>query len=118
MAVQRRFATWKARVFLVTTWVLSAPVIKQFKPKVDLVELESYTDKFWSSFPVNKSEWKKSLIDHGKLWNLAMAAGIQEDRAREVCENIQRGAEIGCKGPARQLPAAKIHPQHISMGGR
>ena len=43
-----------------------------------------------------------SLISHIKQLSLALAlGGLDMEKVKLVCTNLERGADIGCKGPAR-----------------
>lgn len=82
------------------------PPAKIFKPKHQLPVLADYTadpgPTFWEKFPSNLTRVGKSTICADKLRNLAWTVGYnQTELLEKVCKDLSDGADIGCKGEAR-----------------
>ena len=101
------------------------PARKVFKPKHKLPEVENYkqnqSEDFWSAFPSNHNLVGKSSIDPHKLRTLAWSLGFQNDQLLEtVCRDLTDGADIGCRGDARNpstssnAPSAYEFPAQIT----
>ena len=57
---------------------------------------------FWQKLPKNRGMDGPSLTSHIKQLSLALAlGGLDMEKVKLVCTNLERGADIGCKGPAR-----------------
>jgi hypothetical protein len=87
------------------------PPAKKFKPKHDLPTLESYRDtapaSFWKEFPTNLTKVGKSLINAGKLIEMAQAVGCWTEEDEIIRKDLTAGADIGCRGEFRESSASK-----------
>jgi len=118
--VRRRMATWLLSLAALAHWAVPEPVQKVFKPKNNLPVLESYSapapPSFWLQFPSNAARSKASMIDHVKLWALAVRTGLADRNAREICDWIQHGASVGCKEPFRGPTRSKNAATAVQYG--
>ncbi len=96
---------WMAWTALICSKPMTIPVEVVFKPKNDIPELNDYRKdpgaSFWEKFPRNMVKQKTSLIDPRQLRNLALGAGINDDRVQLVLADLENGAKIGCHGDYR-----------------
>jgi hypothetical protein len=117
-----RWTAWAARVAVAQGPLL--PPRRVFKPKVDLPVLVDYSAVpeagFWETFPVNKAPGK-SMISAARLRGLALAVGCSDERRLAmVCEDLERGALIGCVGRfrgasrSRNAPSALEYPREVT----
>ena len=81
---------------------------KDFIPNVDLPVLDSYfgplPDSYWDTW--TKLRWEdvvhESWVNHATLWEVCSTAGVYDTGLlRNVCNYIENGALIGCRGKAR-----------------
>ena len=92
---------------------LPEPGRKQFKPRFPQLErCSSYEkdpgEKFWSKFPCNLSEAVKPEFNHAALRELAAKLGSKDpDRVNRVANNLENGADIGCRGIYRSATFSK-----------
>jgi len=82
-------------------------VQKSFIPKFNLPELKNYRvqpeDSFWLQFPVRTNIEGKSLISPTQLLSLARSLDMADmPGLQEVLSDLNAGADIGCRGAARQ----------------
>jgi hypothetical protein len=83
------------------------PSVKIFRPKIPLPPVGDYRSaqgpQFWSQFPKNTALLGVSPINPVRLRSWANAVGC-DDRLRLnlVCRDLENGADIGCKGRARE----------------
>ena len=98
-------------VSMVCNTQAQVPVLKEFKPKNDLLLLQNYKKDpppdFWGSFPVNLVKNKPSMIDPVQLRNLAFGAGIPDTAIDLVVKDLEAGADIGCRGEFRQASSSQ-----------
>ena len=98
---------WRLRVGEVMGGELPmAPPLKMKEMKYQLpvgqVGKSDPRELFWQKFPKNRGMDGPSLISHIKQLSLARAlGGLDMEKVKLVCTNLERGADIGCKGPAR-----------------
>jgi hypothetical protein len=82
-------------------------MIKVFKPKFPgIPKLECYKklapESFWENFPVNLVCPGKPSLNKKKIKQWAFALGVSDEaRLNRVIEYIDKGADIGCRGTAR-----------------
>jgi len=85
--------------------VYGAPPKKVFKSKLGLPAVGPDCRpgvNFWEHFPMNKNLLKSALISATRLHSLALAARVANMvRVAAVCEDLTKGADIGCVGAAR-----------------
>ena len=83
-------------------------------------------EAFWRGFPVNRRMDGPSLISHIKLLSLALAVGgMDMEKVKLVCTDLEKGADIGCRGPARNgsfsgnAASCEMFPEQITdaIGG-
>ena len=103
---------WRKRIIEVTMAGDGAlPPAKKFKAKHDLPELADYRkpapDSFWDVFPCNRTAVGKSMISGRKLEGMARAAGCWTPADRIIIEDLEKGADIGCKGEFRNASFSK-----------
>jgi hypothetical protein len=96
------------------------PPAKIFKPKHQLPILADYTvdpgPDFWARFPSNLSRTGKSTICPDKLRNLAWAVGYNQlELLEKVCKDLSDGADIGCKGDARNPTFSSNAPSALEF---
>jgi hypothetical protein len=82
------------------------PPLKPFTAKISLPAISDYSttadDQFWDKFPSNKNTSGKSTVSPVRLRSWANAVGCADrDRLQAVCKDLENGADIGCRGPAR-----------------
>ena len=98
---------------------------KIFVPKHELPKIKNYRERapveFWRKFPVNKVGCGKSWVDPVKLRSIAEAVGYRDEGELEkVCKDLEEGADIGCRGEARQPTVSRNaegvwdYPEHIT----
>jgi hypothetical protein len=101
------------------------PPPKVFQPKHQLPPVQDYksaqTAEFWSQFPHNYALAGKSTICPAKLRALAWSVGYRDLELLElVCRDLTDGADIGCRGQARNAsvstnaPSAFDFPEQIT----
>ncbi len=94
-----------------------------FKPKVGLPPVSDYRAKqspqFWEKFPENTSLLGVSPINPVRLRSWANAVGW-DDRGRLdlVCRDLENGADIGCRGRAREPTLSGNAPSAIEAGAQ
>ncbi|MBM3938748.1 MAG: hypothetical protein FJ333_08890 [Sphingomonadales bacterium] len=99
--------------------------VKTFKPKNNLPRLANYNvdpgEEFWEIFPTNHKEVGQTLISGTKLLGLAKAVGYRKmDMVAKVVRDTREGADIGCKGEARNRTVSTNakscfeYPEHIT----
>jgi hypothetical protein len=103
---------WKRRIIEVTLeGDRELPPAKKFKPKHNLPTLSDYRkaapDHFWDRFPKNISEVGVSMIDGIKLKSMALAAGCWAAADEAIIKDLERGADIGCRGKFRAQSCSK-----------
>ena len=60
-------------------------------------------EAFWEKFPRNRVMDGVAMISHIKLLSLVLAlGGLDMEKVKLVCADLEKGADIGCRGPARQ----------------
>jgi len=110
-------------------WVASLadpapPAMKIFKPKIALPVLTDYSvpppAAFWDAFPKNYARGK-SLISASKLRGIALGVGTGDPgRLEVVCRDLEKGADIGCRGAYRlasrsgNAPSALEFPREVT----
>jgi len=113
---------WLARALVVMSWTLPDPPMKGFKAKNNLMTVEDYSKDapagYWDQFPVNMQSWKPSLIDHMELRKLASRANITGAWVTAVLNNIQEGANIGCRGEYRNASVSKNTSDAYKFGAQ
>ena len=98
---------WRNRIAEVA--LLPDPLLprrKVFTRKNEVGWVENYTsaagEEFWETFPKNYELAGNSLIDGRKLRTLAERVGYPDaEKLNQVCEDLMRGADIGCTGDFR-----------------
>ena len=100
------------------------PPKKSFKSKFNLPVLKSYRgstdDRYWQYWP--KLSWKdsrnlKSQINPDKLWEMAIDTGFQDKSLlKQVCEDLRKGADIGCRDEYRIQSASTNAPSAFEDG--
>ena len=98
---------WRNRIAEVA--LLPDPLLprrKVFTRKNEVGWVENYTsaagEEFWKTFPKNYELEGNSLIDGRKLRALAERVGYPDaETLNQVCEDLMRGADIGCTGEFR-----------------
>jgi hypothetical protein len=101
------FEFWKERVVSASNSEdPPVPDPKKFIPKYNLPPVADYRANakrdFWNAFPVNHSLTGTSPVSATRLKSWANAVGCADrDRLNSVCKNLENGADIGCKGEAR-----------------
>ena len=100
------------------------PPKKSFKSKFNLPVLKSYRgstdDRYWQYWP--KLSWKdsrnlKSQINPDKLWEMAIDTGFQDKSLlKQVCEDLRKGADIGCRDEYRVQSASTNAPSAFEDG--
>jgi hypothetical protein len=122
----RKLQFWKNRV----TWAVQqpdppVPAPKVFKPKHQLPHILDYTKdpgpEFWEKFPKNLRKSGKSTIcpDKLKLRNLAWAVGYKNaETLSTVCKDLTDGADIGCRGSARNPTVSSNAPSALEFKGQ
>ena len=98
---------WRNRIAEVA--LLPDPLLprrKVFTRKNEVGWVENYTsaagEEFWKTFPKNYELEGNSLIDGRKLRALAERVGYPDaETLNQVCEDLMRGADIGCTGDFR-----------------
>ncbi len=103
---------WKKRIIEVTMAGDGAlPPAKKFKAKHDLPALADYRkpapDSFWKEFPCNQTAVGKSMISGRKLEGMARAAGCWTPADQKIIEDLEQGADIGCRGEFRNASFSK-----------
>ncbi len=99
------------------------PPLKMFKPKVCLPPVTDYRAKqspqFWEQFPKNTSLQGISPINPVRLRSWANAVGCDDrDRLELVCRDLENGADIGCRGRARDPTVSGNAPSAIEAGAQ
>ena len=98
---------WKQRAGAVAEGgVLGAPPKKALKSKYGLpAGCDGRTDpgkEFWGKFPRQREQTGTVLVTAMKLMSLALAVGgVDMDMVKLVCVDLEQGADIGCRGGAR-----------------
>ena len=60
-------------------------------------------EAFWEKFPRYRVMDGVAMISHIKLLSLVLAlGGLDMEKVKLVCADLEKGADIGCRGPARQ----------------
>ncbi len=99
------------------------PPPKVFKPKHNLPPVLDYktnpgTD-FWEEFPANNTRVGKSTICPHKLRNLAWAVKFRDRKLLElVCKDLEDGADIGCRGQAREPTISSNAPSAFEFAAQ
>ncbi len=87
------------------------PPAKKFKAKHDLPALADYRkpapESFWEVFPCNQTAVGKLMISGRKLEGMARAAGCWTPADQKVIEDLEHGADIGCRGEFRNVSFSK-----------
>ena len=82
------------------------PAVKKFKAKHGLPVLDDYKrdapSSFWSAFPSNYAKQGVSMINGGKLKELAVSMGCWAEADEVIMDDLAAGANIGCTGAARR----------------
>jgi hypothetical protein len=99
---------WKQRaVTAVAEPDPTLPPLKTFIPKHKLPAVSNYkthaSEDFWSSFPSNTTRKGVSPVSAIRLLSWANAVGCDDHRRLlAVCKDLEEGADIGCRGTARE----------------
>jgi hypothetical protein len=96
--------------------------LKNFTPKKNLPTLADYSidadEKFWEKFPSNHKLLGKSTVSATRLRSWANAVGCNDwDRLHKVCRDLENGADIGCRGTARNATVCTNAPSAHDAGG-
>ena len=98
------------------------PPSKVFKPKHGLPKLEDYKGAappgYWSIFPTNYEHVRPSLICPKKLRRLAKEYGVQGAMLDQVLIDLEEGADIGCRGLAREPTFSTNAPSAYQFGAQ
>jgi hypothetical protein len=99
------------------------PPLKTFNPKNSLPALDNYvnnpTTVFWQQFPFNNNRLGKSPVSATRLRAWANAVGCEDwQRLDAVCRDILDGANIGCKGAARNPTVSGNAPSAHDAGAQ
>ena len=96
------------------------PPPKVFKPKFNLAKLQDYKgpapSSYWGRFPTNKDFPGKSKIDPVQLRALAAEYGVTGDNLDICLVDLEYGADIGCRGAARQPSFSSNAPSAYDFG--
>ena len=96
------------------------PPPKVFKPKFNLAKLQDYKgpapSSYWGRFPTNKDFPGKSKIDPVQLRALAAEYGVTGDNLDICLVDLKYGADIGCRGAARQPSFSSNAPSAYDFG--
>ena len=95
---------------------------KIFKPKHDLPVLDSYKgpapEGYWDFFPSCSTYPGTSWIDPNKLSSLAREHGVHGDRLALAMQDLTLGADIGCRGSARNPTRSTNAPSAYEFGAQ
>jgi hypothetical protein len=97
--------------------------LKVFKPKISLPPVSDYrreqSPQFWEKFPENTALVGVSPINPVRLRSWANAVGC-DDRTRLdlVCRDLENGADIGCRGRAREPTFSGNAPSAVEAGAQ
>jgi hypothetical protein len=99
------------------------PALKQFVPKFNLPKVENYriaaSAQFWKYFPVNHNMSGKSPVSATRLRSWGNAVGCADrERLGKVCKDLENGADIGCRGPAREASECSNAPSAYECGAQ
>ena len=128
---RERMTFWKQRAEMVMKeGVLGAPPKKELGSKYKLpAGCDGSTDpgaEFWGKFPRKRDQKGTVLVTAMKLMSLALAVGGVDMRMVElVCQDLEQGADIGCRGVARgptvsgNAASCRQYPEQITdaVGG-
>ena len=93
---------------------------KIFKPKHDLPTLNDYKKappkEFWESFPSCYKYPGKSQISAKELRKVCEEAKITGETVENVLHDVEHGADLGCRGPARQPTRSKNSKSALEFG--
>ena len=100
---------------------LAEPERKSFKAKHNLPVLECYNhgapEWYWEQFPQRRAVVGHSMVDREQLVRLAQEHGSENwDRLFRVCQDLQYGANIGCKGYPRTPTCSKNASSAFTFG--
>lgn len=114
---------WVQRILLMqSVETVRVPEPKRFKPKFpEIPVLMDYkkpaTEEFWKKFPVNKQCPGIPVMKGAQLKQWADALGCEDEaRLKRVLSYIQKGADIGCRGPARKPTRSSNAPSAFQAG--
>ena len=122
---------WKQRAEMVMKeGVLGAPPKKELGSKYKLpAGCDGSTDpgaEFWGKFPRKRDQTGTVLVTAMKLMSLALAVGgVDMGMVELVCQDLEQGADIGCRGVAREptvsgnAASCRQYPEQITdaVGG-
>ena len=119
--VRKAWWEWSAVIELVADeGCPTLPPPKVFKPKFNLAKLTDYKDSapasYWGRFPTNKEFPGVSKINPDQLRALAAKYGVTGENLDICLVDLEYGADIGCRGVAREPSFSTNAPSAYEFG--